>query len=223
MRRREFIISFGGAVAAWPLVARAQQGERTRRVGVLLPATADDAHYQTWLGAFLQGMAQSGWNIGQNVRIDTRWATAGADAVRRNAAELVALAPDVIFAPGASTVGPLLQMTHTVPIIFAVVADPVGAGFVDSLARPGRNATGFMAFEYGIQREVARTPQADRAKLDASGGASRCRHTHRYRPVRCYPGHGSAAQGRHNSGQLTRRRRDRARDFCLRGTPRMGV
>ena len=150
MRRREFIISFGGAVAAWPLVARAQQGERTRRVGVLLPATADDMHYQTWLGAFLQGMAQSGWNIGQNVRIDTRWATAGADAVRRNAAELVALAPDVIFAPGASTVGPLLQMTHTVPIIFAVVADPVGAGFVDSLARPGRNATGFMAFEYGI-------------------------------------------------------------------------
>jgi putative ABC transport system substrate-binding protein len=148
LRRRDFITLVSGAVAAWPLVAHAQQ--RMRRIAVLLPAGADDAHYQTWLGAFLQGLTQSGWNIGQNVRIDTRWATASADAVRRNAAELVALAPDVIFAPGASTVGPLLQVTHTVPIIFAVVADPVGAGFVDSLARPGRNATGFMAFEYGI-------------------------------------------------------------------------
>jgi putative tryptophan/tyrosine transport system substrate-binding protein len=150
MRRREFIALMGGAVAAWPLMVRAQQGERMRRIGVLLPATADDTHYQTWLGAFLQGLSQSGWNIGQNVRVDTRWATANADAVRRNAAELVALAPDVIFAPGASTVGPLLQATGTVPIVFAVVADPVGAGFVGSLARPGRNATGFMAFEYAI-------------------------------------------------------------------------
>jgi putative ABC transport system substrate-binding protein len=150
MRRREFIALVGGAVAAWPRVVRAQPGERMRRIGVLLPATADDMHYQTWLGAFLQGLSQSGWNIGQNVLIDTRWATANADAVRRNAAELVVLAPDVIFAPGASTVGPLLQATHTVPIVFAVVADPVAAGFVDNLARPGRNVTGFMAFEYGI-------------------------------------------------------------------------
>src|SRR5215831_10535975 len=150
MRRREFIALVGGAVAAWPRVVRAQPGERMRRIGVLLPATADDMHYQTWLGAFLQGLSQSGWNIGQNVLIDIRWATANADAVRRNAAELVALAPDVIFAPGASTVGPLLQATHTVPIVFAVVADPVGAGFVENLARPGGNATGFMAFEYSI-------------------------------------------------------------------------
>jgi putative ABC transport system substrate-binding protein len=131
-------------------VARAQQGERMRRIGVLLPASADDTHYQIWLGAFLQGLAQSGWNIGQNVRIDIRWATASADAVRRNATELAVLAPDVIFGPGASTVGPLLQATRTVPIVFAVVADPVGAGFVDSLARPGHNVTGFMAFEYAI-------------------------------------------------------------------------
>ena len=150
MRRRDFIRMIGGGAATWPLVAHAQQRERMRRIGVLLPATADDAHFQTWLGAFLQGLTHSGWNIGQNVQVDIRWATANADAVRRNAAELVALAPDVIFAPGASTVGPLLQATRTVPIIFAVVADPVGAGFVDSLARPGRNATGFMAFEYGI-------------------------------------------------------------------------
>ena len=121
-----------------------------RRIGVLLPASSDDAHYQIWLGAFLQGLAQSGWNIGQNVRIDIRWATPSADAVRRHAAELAALAPDVIFAPGASTVGPLRQVTRSVPIVFAIVADPVGAGFVDSLARPGGNITGFMAFEYAI-------------------------------------------------------------------------
>jgi putative ABC transport system substrate-binding protein len=117
---------------------------------VLLPATTDDTQYQTWFGAFLQGLQQSGWTIGRNVQIDTRWATANADAVRRNAAELAALAPDVIFANGASTLGPLLNVTRTVPIVFAAVADPVGAGFVDSLARPGGNATGFMAFEYSI-------------------------------------------------------------------------
>src|SRR5215471_21688621 len=137
MRRRDFIRIIGSGAATWPLVAHAQQRERMRRIGVLLPATADDTHYQAWLGAFLQGLSQSGWNIGQNVRIDVRWATANADAVRRNAAELAALAPDVILGPGASTVGPLLQATRTVPIVFAVVADPVGAGFVDSLARPG--------------------------------------------------------------------------------------
>ena len=150
MRRRDFIRMIGSGAATWPLVAHAQQRERMRRIGVLLPATADDTHYQTWLGAFLQGLTHSGWNIGQNVQVDIRWATPNADAVRRNAAELVALAPDVIFAPGASTVGPLLQATRTVPIIFAVVADPVGAGFVDSLARPGHNATGFMNLEYGM-------------------------------------------------------------------------
>jgi ABC transporter substrate binding protein len=121
-----------------------------RRVGVLLPATPDDARYQTWAGAFLQELAKSGWSVGRNVRIDTRWATANADAVHKQAAELVALAPDVILAPGASTVGPLLQVTRTLPIVFAIVADPVGAGFVDSLARPGGNATGFMSYEYGI-------------------------------------------------------------------------
>jgi putative ABC transport system substrate-binding protein len=151
MNRREFITLLGGAAAvSWPLMAHAQPGERVRRIGVLLPATADDTHYQTWVGAFLQGLALSGWIVGQNVRIDTRWATANADAVRRHAAELAASAPDVILAPGASTVGPLLQATRTVPIVFAVVADPVGAGFVESLARPGGNTTGFTAFEYGI-------------------------------------------------------------------------
>ena len=136
MRRREFISLLGGAVA-WPLAAHAQQRERMRRIGVLLPATADDAHYQAWFGAFLQGLEPRGWSIGRNVQIDTRWATSNADAVRRHAAELVALAPDVILTPGASTVGPLLQVTRTVPIVFVVGADPVGAGFVENLARPG--------------------------------------------------------------------------------------
>jgi putative ABC transport system substrate-binding protein len=121
-----------------------------RRIGVLLPATADDPQRQVWFGAFLQGLAQSDWIIDRNVQIDTRWATANVDAVRRHAAELAALAPDVILASGASAVGPLLQATRTVPIVFAAVADPVGAGFVNSLAQPGGNATGFMAFEYSI-------------------------------------------------------------------------
>ena len=150
MRRREFITLLGGAAAAWPLAARAQQGERMRRIGVLLPAAADDPEFQARVGAFLQGLAQLGWTIGRNVRIDTRWATTNAADIRRHAAELAALAPDVILAHGASTVGPLLQATRTVPIVFPVVGDPVGAGFVDSLARPGGNATGFMTFEYSL-------------------------------------------------------------------------
>jgi putative ABC transport system substrate-binding protein len=121
-----------------------------RRIGVLLPASADDARFQTFVGAFLQELQSLGWSIGRNVRIDTRWATANAAAIRRQAAELVALTPDVILAHGASTLGPLLEATRTVPIAFPVTADPVGAGFVDSLARPGGNATGFMAIEYSM-------------------------------------------------------------------------
>jgi putative tryptophan/tyrosine transport system substrate-binding protein len=150
MRRRSFIALLGGAAIPWPLAARAQQGERMRRVGVLLAATPDDAEFQAWVGAFLQSMALLGWTIGRNVRIDTRWATANAAEIRRHAAELAALAPDVILAHGASTVGPLLQATRTVPIVFPIASDPVAAGFVDSLARPGGNATGFMTIEYSV-------------------------------------------------------------------------
>ena len=149
MRRREFITLLGGA-AAWPLTARAQQAERVRRIGLLLATTADDADFQAWVGAFLQALALLGWTIGRNVRIDTRWATANAGEIRRHAAELVALAPDVILAHGSSTVGALTQATRTVPIVFPVVSDPVAAGFVDSLARPGGNATGFMTGEYSM-------------------------------------------------------------------------
>jgi len=151
VRRREFITLLGGAAAAWPLTARAQQAERMRRIGVLLAAAADDAEFQARIGAFLQGLQQLGWTDGRNVRIDTRWATTNADDIRRHAAELAALAPDVILAAtGTVTVAPLLQATRTVPIVFVSVIDPVGAGFVDSLARPGGNATGFTAFEYGM-------------------------------------------------------------------------
>ena len=150
MRRREFISLLGGAAAAWPLAARAQQAERTRRIGVLMPSAADDPQHQARVGAFLQALALLGWNIGRNVQIDTRWATANAAEVRRHAAELVALAPDVILAHGAGSVGALLQATRAVPIVFPIAGDPVGAGLVDSLARPGGNATGFMELEYSI-------------------------------------------------------------------------
>jgi len=150
LRRREFITLLGGAVVAWPLKARAQQPERMRRIGILLPAAADDAGFQAPFGAFLQALALLGWTIGRNVRIDTRWATTNAAEIRRHVAELVALAPDVILASGTSTVGPLQQATRTVPIVFPNMGDPVGGGFVDSLARPGGNATGFMSYEYTL-------------------------------------------------------------------------
>src|SRR5262244_1032568 len=150
MRRREFIMLLGGAAAAWPLAARAQQAEKMRRIGILLPAAPDDSEVQSWVGAFLQGLAQSGWITGRNIRIETRWTKFDPEETRKYAAELVALAPDVILAAGTSTVGPLLRLTRTVPIVFPVAADPVAAGLVESLARPGGNATGFMSFEIGF-------------------------------------------------------------------------
>jgi ABC-type uncharacterized transport system substrate-binding protein len=150
MNRREFITLLGSTAAAWPLAARAQQGERIRRIGMLLPAAADDTEFQARVGAFLQGLQQLGWSIGRNVRIYTRWATANAAEIRRHAAELAALAPDVILAHGTSAGRPALQATRTVPIVFAAVADPVVSGLVDSLARPGGNATGFIAFEFSL-------------------------------------------------------------------------
>ena len=149
MKRRHFITLLGGAAAAWPLAVRAQQGERVRRIGVLQSLAADDPEGQARLAAFAQGLQQSGWTIGRNVQIDTRWAAGDAERFRRYGAELVALAPDVILAVGAAAVGPLQQATHTVPIVFVNTSDPVGAGFVESLARPGGNATGFLLYEYG--------------------------------------------------------------------------
>src|SRR6516164_5358256 len=149
MKRRQFITLLGGA-AAWPLAARAQQGERVRRIGVFMNTAADDPAGQARLLAFAQTLAQSDWTDGRNVRMDIRWGAGDAERIRRYAAELVALAPDVILASGTTTLGPLRQVSRTVPTVFTGVGDALGAGFVDSLARPGGNVTGFISFEWSI-------------------------------------------------------------------------
>jgi putative ABC transport system substrate-binding protein len=149
MRRREFIGLIGGA-AMWPLAARAQEPGRVRRIGVLTGQGANDPQGQSRIAALLQGLQELGWSVGRNARIDVRWSAGNADDVRKYAVELVALAPNVIFSSGTPAAAALLQATRTIPIVFTVVADPVGAGFVDSLARPGGNATGFTVHEYGL-------------------------------------------------------------------------
>jgi putative tryptophan/tyrosine transport system substrate-binding protein len=150
MRRREFISLLGSAAAAWPLTALAQQTERVRRIGVLLNVAADDPESLTRVTAFAQGLQELGWIDGRNVRIDFRWGGADVERIRRYAAELLALAPEVILCSGTPTVAALEQATSTVPIVFVQVPDPVGSGHVESLARPGGNATGFATFEYGF-------------------------------------------------------------------------
>jgi len=170
MRRREFIMLIGGAAAAWPLAGRAQQPERVRRIGVLMNLASDDAEGQARLAAFHQGLQQLGWTVGRNVQIDYRWGAGNADYIRKFAAELVALAPDVILTTGAVALGPLQQVSRTVPIVFVNVTDPVGGGFVASLGRPGGNATGFTSIEYGMSgkwlellKEIA--PRVTRAAI----------------------------------------------------------
>ena len=150
MRRREFITLVGGTAAAWPLAGRAQQGEQVRRVGVLSALTAHSLERKTRFAAFVQVLQERGWTVGRNLQIEYRWAAGSVDNARGYAAELIALAPEVIFAAGNSTVAPLLQATREIPIVFVILPDPVGAGFVESLARPGGNATGFTPFEYGV-------------------------------------------------------------------------
>jgi len=148
VNRREFITLLGGAAAAWPITARGQQGERVRKVGLLTNLPADAPEGMARIGAFLQGLAQLGWTDGRNIRIDYRWAAGDAERLRKYVAELVALAPDVILVNGISAARPLRQATATVPIVFVNVTDAVGGGLVDSLARPGGNATGFTLLEY---------------------------------------------------------------------------
>src|SRR5262245_28846147 len=148
--RRKFLATLGGAAAAWPLRARAQQPDRMRRIGVLMNLTADDPESQRRVVAFVQQLQQLGWTDGRNLRLDARWSAGDAERIRKNTAELVALAPDVIVAEGSASLAPLLQMTRAIPVVFTIVPDPVGAGFVDSLARPRGNATGFSQFEYGL-------------------------------------------------------------------------
>jgi putative tryptophan/tyrosine transport system substrate-binding protein len=148
-KRREFITMLGGAAAAWPLAARAQQPERVRRIGVLMNIAADDPEAPVRVGAFAQGLQELGWTIGRNLRIEYRWSAGDADRIRGYAAELSALSPDVIIAYGGAHAAAVQQAAPTVPIVFLSVNDPVAAGLVASLARPGRNATGFTALEYG--------------------------------------------------------------------------
>ena len=150
MRRRNFIAVVGGAVVAWPLVVRAQQPNQQRRIGVLLNRSANDPQGQARLAAFQQGLQQLGWNDGQNVRIDVRWGEDKFEREHQYAAELVALTPDVLLASGTLSLSELQRLSRTLPIVFAAVSDPVGAGVVESLAHPGGNATGFMLFEYTI-------------------------------------------------------------------------
>jgi putative ABC transport system substrate-binding protein len=150
MRRRKFIMLVGGAAAAWPLAARAQQSAgRMRRIGVLMSVAAEGPEGQARLAAFLKGLQQLGWTEGRNLRVDTRWGAGNAELTRKYAAELAALGPDVIFASG-DPVMTMQQVTRTVPIVFTIIADPVGAGLVESLARPGGNVTGFMSYEHGF-------------------------------------------------------------------------
>jgi ABC transporter substrate binding protein len=216
VKRREFITLLGGT-AAWPLAAGAQQGERMRRVGVLAGGGGeDDPDMRARVGTLLQALAQLGWTDGRNVRIDTRWPAANADNIRRHAAELTALKPDVIVAGGTSTAAPLLQATRTVPIVFVGVADPVGAGLVNSLARPGGNATGFMQFEYGL---TAKWPELLKEIAPGVSSAPESRRNLRDRAVRYRPVCGIVGRGGGEFGRPARHRRDRA---CRDGTPPRG-
>src|SRR6516225_706464 len=169
VQRRKFIVSLS-SMAAWPLAAWAQQADRMRRIGLLMNRAADNAEGQDRIAAFHQGLQELGWSVGRNVRIDTRWGEEDVDRERKYATELVALAPEVILASGSLSVAALQHVSRTLPIVFAAVADPVGAGFVDSLARPGGNITGFMNFEYGFSgkwlellKQIA--PQVTRAAV----------------------------------------------------------
>jgi hypothetical protein len=216
MKRRKFIALLGGAAAGWPLRAGAQQREKMRRIGVLMNLAADDAEGQARLAAFLQGLQEAGWAVGRNVRVDLRWGAGDADRIRKQAAELVALAPDVVLASGIPAATPLLQVTRTVPIVFAQVVDPVGAGLVASLARPGGNATGFTFSEIWDEREMGGTTQGDRAWRDAGSGASGCCQYLRDRLLGRDPVRGFLVRDGVDPGRGERRRRDRARRHRIR-------
>ena len=222
IRRREFITLLGGAAVAWPVAARAQQAERMRRIGVFINPVADDPVTQARLAAFVEGLQQLGWTDGRNVRIDTRWSAGNPDDTRKSAAELVALAPDVILVNGSAAAGPLLQATRTVPIVFVNVVDPVGAGFVESLSPPGQQRHRFHLIRIRPEREMVGAAQRDRAPRDASG-----RHSgppdFGDRPVRCDPGRGAVVRGGGKSRRPTRRWRDRTRRSRPSRAPRLAA
>ena len=205
MRRREFLSVLTGAAIS-VRVARAQQPSGIRRVGIIVPASSTDMKFQIQVQAFEQELKKFGWTIGQNIQIETRWATANPNEIRKNAAELVALNPDVVLAHGSSTVGPLQQVTNTIPIVFPVAGDPVAGGFVESLARPGGNITGFAIFEYSIGtkwlellKQVA--PRITRAAVLQQAGLPGCARS-------TWRGSGRWACGR-GGGQTVKRARCR--------------
>src|SRR5262249_17217593 len=169
MRRREFLSVLTGAVAISSRVAHAQQSNEMRRIGILVPANSTDMKFQIQVQAFEQDLKKFGWTIGQNVEIEVPWATADGGEIRRSAAELAALKPDVILAHGSSTLGPLQQATRTLPIVFPVAGDPVAGGFVESLARPGGNITGFAVFEYSIGAKWLECLQQDAPRATRRG------------------------------------------------------
>ena len=215
MKRREFITLLGGA-AAWPLAARAQQGERMRRIGVLMPSAADDPEFQARMTAFVQGLAQLGWTRRPQRPYRYALGRADADRIRKYAAELLALAPDVILANSSAALAPLLQATRTVPIVFTTVADPVGAGYVDSLARPGGNATGFLVWEYSIAAKWLELLKEIAPQRDAGYGFSTVCHRGRTGRVRRHPSCGAFPRRGLARGRCARCPRDRARRHNLR-------
>ena len=211
MKRREFIAILGGVAAAWPLAARAQQAERMRRIGLFTGLTESDASVQPMVAAFRGALAKLGWTEGSNLLIEYHWGGGDADKMRRQAAQLATLAPDVIFVSGGLGLERLLQVTRAVPIVFAIVPDPLGSGFVESLSRPGGNVTGFMMFEYNLSgkwlellKEIA--PDVTRAAVLRDAGDSRGD-----RPIRCHTVRGAVPRRGSHPGQHARRCRDRTR------------
>jgi putative tryptophan/tyrosine transport system substrate-binding protein len=204
MKRREFILALGGAAATCPLAARAQQPERMRRIGVLMNASADDKDGQARIIAFVQALQEFGWTDGRNARLDIRWGAGDGERYRRYATELVALAPDVILAPTSPVVAALQRVTSTVPVVFTGVIDPVGAGFVANLARPGGNDR-LRSFRIRRQREMARTAQRDRARRHARGDPSGPVHSSRDRPACRDAGGGAVTWGGIEPARYSRR------------------
>ena len=223
MRRREFVILLGSVAAAWPLAARAQH-ERTRHVGMITAGSDEnDPDAQANRLAFVHAMHQLGWVEGRNLRIDYFWGRGQPEAVRQHAANLAALAPDVIVSSGTTALGSLFRATRTVPIVFVNVADPVGSGFVDTLSRPGRNATGFHAVRVQFERKMAGGPKADCARRDASRSPAGRRCALRDRPIRRHPVGGAIGRRGSQTPKYARRRRDGGRHRGFARSPTGGL
>jgi hypothetical protein len=220
MRRREFITLVGGAVAAWPLMAHAQQAERVRRIGVLYSLAADDPESVTRRAAFEQALKELGWTNGSNLRIDYRWAGNDPELIRKFVAELVAAAPDVIVTSGSVVVGPMVRATLDIPIVFLQAIDPVGSGLIESMAQPGGNVHWLYAIRIQSRRKMAGVAQRDRAKSVTGGGPKGCHAGPRDWPIRCHPGYGTAASCGVESNQCRGSGRDGARDRSICALPK---